>query len=107
MTFSADESDYLIELLTTHLFTLLSRVTRWQTHSLSQAQYDRQVTETLTPNVKMLQSLLAKLTATAGDQEQLAALKVGLTKLVAAQAYQLTTEQLALANERRLSRHRR
>jgi len=107
MAFSTKESDYLIELLTTHLFTLLSRVTRWQTHSLSQAQYDRQVGETLTPNVKMLQSLLAKLTATAGDQEQLAALKAGLTKLAAAQTYQLTPEQLAMANERRLSRHRR
>jgi len=106
MPFSAAESDYLVNLLTTHLFTLLSRVTRWQTHSLTQTQYDQQVKETLTPDVTMLQALIAKLTPTVGDTDQLTALKLGLAKLVMAQTYQLTTEQLALANERRLSRHR-
>ncbi|MFC6182340.1 hypothetical protein [Lactiplantibacillus daowaiensis] len=107
MTLTTTETDYLIDLLTTKLFELLSRVTRWQTHSLSQAQYDQQVKETLTPNLTQMRALVTKLTPTAGDQTQLAALQQGLTKLTAATTYQLTTSQLAQANERRLNRHRR
>ena len=61
MGFSPDETDYLTDILTTHLFTLLARVTRWQTHSLSQQQYDQQVAETLTPNIEKLQSIVTTL----------------------------------------------
>lgn len=107
MAFTTAESDYLLTLLDTQLFTLLSRVTRWQTHSLSQAQYDRQVAETLTPNLALMTSILTKLTPTVSDQTQLGALQLGLEKLTAATTYQLTATQLSLANERRLSRHRR
>ncbi|WP_262352529.1 hypothetical protein [Lactiplantibacillus plantarum] len=39
MTFTNQETDYLMNLLTNQLMALLSRVTRWQTHSLSQHQY--------------------------------------------------------------------
>jgi len=104
--FSPAETDYLTDILTTHLFTLLSRVTRWQTHSLSQQQYDQQVAETLTPNVEKLQSIAAQLAPTVGNQDQYQALQLGIDKLVQPQSYQLTEEQLSQANERRLSRHR-
>ncbi|BDZ31681.1 hypothetical protein RA086_10665 [Lactiplantibacillus sp. WILCCON 0030] len=106
MAFSSTETDYLTDILTTQLFTLLSRVTRWQTHSLSQKQYDQQVVETLTPNVEQLQAIAAKLAPTVGNQDQFKALQIGIDKLVQAQHYQLTEEQLSQANERRLSRHR-
>ncbi|ETY73471.1 hypothetical protein [Lactiplantibacillus fabifermentans] len=107
MSFTTEESDYLLTLLDTQLFTLLSRVTRWQTHSLSQAQYDRQVAETLTPNLTLMTQIVTKLAPTVSDQTQLGALQVGLTKLTDATTYQLTTTQLNLANERRMNRHRR
>jgi len=81
-------------------------VTRWQTHSLSQQQYDNQVAETLTPNVEQLQSITAKLAPTVGNEDQFKALQLGIVKLVNAQSYQLTEDQLSQANERRLSRHR-
>lgn len=106
MGFSPTETDYLVDILTTHLFTLLARVTRWQTHSLSQQQYEQQVQETLTPNVEKLQSIAATLAPTVGNQTQFKALQLGIDKLVQAQHYQLTEEQLSQANERRLSRHR-
>lgn len=105
MGFSPTETDYLIDILTTHLFTLLARVTRWQTHSLSQQQYNNQVAETLTPNVAQLQSIATKLAPTVGNEDQFKALQLGIAKLVTAQSYQLTEEQLSQANERRLSRH--
>ncbi|MCG0724163.1 hypothetical protein IMAU70042_02359 [Lactiplantibacillus plantarum] len=54
MTFTNQETDYLMNLLTNQLMALLSRVTRWQTHSLSQHQYDQQVHETLQPELTML-----------------------------------------------------
>ncbi|AVK61011.1 hypothetical protein C5Z25_04215 [Lactobacillus sp. CBA3605] len=106
MTFTTTETDYLIDLLTTQLFTLLTRVTRWQTHSLSQQQYDNQVGETLQPNLVMLQQLSQKLAPTSGDQAQFKALQLGLQKLNQATTYQLTLAQLSQANERRLNRHR-
>ncbi|AVK63604.1 hypothetical protein C5Z26_05560 [Lactobacillus sp. CBA3606] len=106
MTFSTTETDYLIDLLTTQLFTLLTRVTRWQTHSLSQQQYDNQVSEILQPNLTMLQQLAQKLAPTSGDQAQFKALQLGLQKLAQATTYQLTLAQLSQANERRLNRHR-
>lgn len=106
MGFSPDETDYLTDILTTHLFTLLARVTRWQTHSLSQQQYDQQVAETLTPNIEKLQSIATTLAPTVGNQDQFKALQLGIDKLIQAQRYQLTEEQLNQANERRLSRHR-
>lgn len=107
MTLTPDETDYLIDLLTTKLFELLSRVTRWQTHSLSQAQYTQQVKETLMLNLIQIRALVTKLAPTVGDQNQLIALQQGLAKLTAATTYQLTASQLAHANERRFNRHRR
>ena len=41
MTLTTQETDYVLNLLTDQLLTLLSRVNRWQTHSLSQQQYDQ------------------------------------------------------------------
>ncbi|RRK10128.1 hypothetical protein D1831_09195 [Lactiplantibacillus garii] len=105
MNLTATESDYLVTVLTTQLFTLLSRVTRWQTHSLSQRQYDQQVQETLLPELTVLTQLAAKLKASVHDQNQFGALIAGLTKLDAATHYHLTEEQLAHANERRMNRH--
>ncbi|MCG0610880.1 hypothetical protein IMAU80188_00633 [Lactiplantibacillus plantarum] len=61
MTFTNQETDYLMNLLTNQLMALLSRVTRWQTHSLSQHQYDQQVHETLQPELTMLTQITAKL----------------------------------------------
>lgn len=107
MTLSSDETDYLIGLVTTQLFNLLARVTRWQTHSLSQTQYDQQVHETLIPEYAMLSALMTKLAPSAGDQDQVGAVRNGLEKLARAQTYQLTADQLNHANERRFNRHRR
>lgn len=107
MDFTTSETDYLLELLTNHLMALLSRVTRWQTHSLSQQQYDRQVQETLLPELAKLTALRTKLVPTASASLQVGALDAGLLKLKQAATYQLTPVQLAHANERRLNRHRR
>lgn len=105
MTLTNQETDYLLNLLTNQMLNLLSRVTRWQTHSLSQSQYDQQVAETLQPELTLLSTLTEKLGPQASDNAQLGAIQVGLAKLQAATTYQLTTEQLAQANERRLHRH--
>lgn len=107
MQLTPTETDYLISLLTNQLFNLLGRVNRWQTHSLSQQQYDRQVQETLLPELTLAQHLLPKLEPTVADQDQLGALLAGITKLTAATTYQLTEGQLAHANEHRLNRHYR
>ncbi|VDG18846.1 hypothetical protein [Lactiplantibacillus mudanjiangensis] len=107
MDLTTTETDYLLDLLTTKLFELLSRVTRWQTHSLSQAQYDQQVEETLQPNLTILQGLLEKLSADQPDAPQVIALQQGLDKLQTATTYQLTTTQLAQANAHRFNRHHR
>ncbi|MCT0163475.1 hypothetical protein [Lactiplantibacillus pentosus] len=105
MTLTNQETDYLLNLLTNQMLNLLSRVTRWQTHSLSQSQYDQQVAETLQPELTLLSTLTEKLGPQASDTAQLGAIQVGLAKLQTATTYQLTTEQLAQANERRLHRH--
>ncbi|MGL3797520.1 hypothetical protein ACWYXF_07920 [Lactiplantibacillus plantarum] len=107
MTFTNQETDYLMNLLTNQLMALLSRVTRWQTHSLSQHQYDQQVSETLQPELTMLTEITAKLQPQASDPTQLGAIQTGLKKLQAAITYQLTADQLAHANERRLNRRYR
>ncbi|WP_229094446.1 hypothetical protein [Lactiplantibacillus plantarum] len=73
MTFTNQETDYLMNLLTNQLMALLSRVTRWQTHSLSQHQYNQQVHETLQPELNMLTQITAKLQGQARDQTQLGA----------------------------------
>ncbi|CAJ1229331.1 hypothetical protein [Lactiplantibacillus xiangfangensis] len=107
MTLTAPESDYLVTVLTNQLFSLLSRVNRWQTHSLTQHQYDQQVEETLAPELKLLTQLALKLQPTVADQDQLGALNAGIAKLTAATTYQLTATQLDQANERRMNRHYR
>jgi len=107
MNFTNQEADYLVGLLTNQALTLLSRVTRWQTHSLSQQQYDQQVSETLQPELELFEQLTPKLTPAITDTTQLGALKIGIQKLQAATTYQLTTVQLAQANERRLNRRYR
>lgn len=107
MELTTTETDYLLDLLTTKLFDLLSRVTRWQTHSLSQAQYDQQVQATLLPNITTLQSLLTKLSVDCPTAPQVTALQQGLAKLTTATTYQLTAEQLAQANAHRFNRHHR
>ncbi|WP_259609234.1 hypothetical protein [Lactiplantibacillus plantarum] len=76
MTFTNQETDYLMNLLTNQLMALLSRVTRWQTHSLSQHQYDQQVHETLQPELTMLTQITAKLQGQARDQTQLGPFKL-------------------------------
>ena len=53
----------------------------------------------------MLTALSTKLQAQASNTLQLGALQAGLLKLQAATSYQLTHDQLAHANERRLHRH--
>ncbi len=105
MKFTSQEADYLINLLTNQLLSLLGRVNRWQTHSLSQQQYDQQVQETLQPELTMLTTISTKLQPQANDSIQLGAIQTGITKLQAAMTYQLTPDQLAHANERRLNRH--
>ncbi|WP_172637716.1 hypothetical protein [Lactiplantibacillus plantarum] len=107
MTFTNQETDYLMNLLTNQLMALLSRVTRWQTYSLSQHQYNQQVHETLQPELNMLTQITAKLQGQARDQTQLGAIQTGLKKLQVATTYQLTADQLAHANERRLNRRYR
>ncbi|MDB7770539.1 hypothetical protein OLJ37_11810 [Lactiplantibacillus plantarum] len=107
MTFTNQETDYLMNLLTNQSMALLSRVTRWQTHSLSQHQYNQQVHETLQPELNMLTQITAKLQGQARDKTQLGAIQTGLKKLQVATTYQLTADQLAHANERRLNRRYR
>ncbi|MGX6426736.1 hypothetical protein [Lactiplantibacillus argentoratensis] len=107
MTFTNQETDYLMNLLTNQLMALLGRVMRWQTHSLSQQQYDRQVHETLRPELTMLTDITAKLQEQATDPTQLGAIQAGLNKLQVATTYQLTADQLGHANERRLNRRYR
>lgn len=106
-TFTNQETDYLMNLLTNQLMALLGRVMRWQTHSLSQQQYDRQVHETLRPELTMLTDITAKLQEQATDPTQLGAIQAGLKKLQVATTYQLTADQLGHANERRLNRRYR
>ncbi|WP_318765526.1 hypothetical protein [Lactiplantibacillus carotarum] len=107
MELSTAETDYLVELLTNQLFTLLSRVTRWQTHSLTQKQYDQQVAETLTPELTLMGELADQLAPHVTDHEQFGALTTGIAKLRVASHYQLTAVQLEHANERRMNRHYR
>jgi len=107
MNLTNQEADYLVGLLTNQALTLLARVTRWQTNSLSQQQYDQQVIETLKPELQLFEQLTPKLTATITDTTQLGALKISIQKLKTATTYQLTTVQLAQANERRLNRRYR